>query len=1135
MKSLYVLLGVFLSLTAVAAQPIIYVNSAAAGGGNGSSWADAFRDLQSAVKSSRSGQQIWVAKGKYFPTETTDRDISFRLQPGVKLYGGFAGNEQKLSQRNWKLNKTILSGNIGDKSKRSDNSKHVVIMADKSVLDGVIVQCGFAIARRPSPPPMRPNASGRPQNHTSPRSIMSNADNFGAGILNYKAAGIIRNTTIRNCYAMKGGGAYNMTCSNIRNLGKNASPVFINVKFENNYAMGRGGAMANDLQTNSILIGCEFTNNYCAAKGGALYNDFNCSPILINCIFSENKAYDAGAIGNDGGSCPILVRTVIRNNVAINQGAGLYLGSYNASRPEGRNAPVLIQCTVSGNRSETSGPVITTWGQDWVYAWNSKVEDWPYGIKTVPPQYAKLLKLSEKIKQLDAAEIQGRYLKSIKLFLPTRSSDLGRAKGEFRSDYPMLKTADIPDRVFYVNCKSKCKEPNGKSWGKAFKYVREAIETARSAGGGEVWVATGVYTPSVKNNRSMSFKLEPGVAVYGGFKGTETKREMRDYDRNKTILSGNIGDPKKSTDNTYHVVVGASNSILDGFIITGGHANGPVKNCYGGGLFCWGNDCSPIVRNCIFSGNYACDGGAIFAFENVRAYFKNVKVYFNKARLGGGMSFRFGSSCLVEDCEISNNTADSRGGGAVVNYGSNVEFLNTVFKDNITDGNGGAVWVDDQASQYGGTSPLFKKCTFTNNSAVFYGGAIHNYNIATSKIIDCTFAGNKARYGNDIANTLKSRVTMQDNKLSADGVYNDKSSQVYRFKKKVNSSGIFSATIIGSGSPEYNPERSGPSVLIRCGSKNILVDMGTGTQARLAKLNFKPQWLNMLMFTHHHIDHDAEFTPIFIWLAISGRPFRIVGTPPTAELAQNIMKYYKQDLEYRLSRQNRTLSDVHYSVKEVQGGESFEYDGIAISTARVNHTIHTVAYRFDYKGKSIVISGDLSYSPSLPVLAKNADLLIIDSGQVIKKGQKMRRHSRKKLRKNRAHCSLDELGEMLAAANAREVILTHLTPGAVDKEATLKYLHKYSKSKIVFAEDLMTVKLLSGEQQTPGKALRNNSRRSPLNFLDTDGDGRISRSEAKGPLARDFDRIDRNNDGYITSDELPAKKLRNRRQLRNRW
>jgi hypothetical protein len=94
-------------------------------------------------------------------------------------------------------------------------------------------------------------------------------------------------------------------------------------------------------------------------------------------------------------------------------------------------------------------------------------------------------------------------------------------------------------------------------------------------------------------DRTATFQLKEGVAVFGGFAGTETARDQRDPAANVTILSGDLnGDDDNSNviyneptraDNSYHVVTGADNATLDGFTITAGNANGDDPNCHGAG------------------------------------------------------------------------------------------------------------------------------------------------------------------------------------------------------------------------------------------------------------------------------------------------------------------------------------------------------------------------------------------------------------------------------------------------------------------------------------------------------------------------------------------------------------------------
>ncbi|MDV7402553.1 hypothetical protein RZS08_64625, partial [Arthrospira platensis SPKY1] len=102
---------------------ILYVNDDASGNNDGSSWTDAFNDLQDALAlaGSCSGvTEIWVAEGTYYPTSGADRNISFSMVNGVAIYGGFDGTETQLSERNWVSHVTTLSGDIGVPGDNSD-------------------------------------------------------------------------------------------------------------------------------------------------------------------------------------------------------------------------------------------------------------------------------------------------------------------------------------------------------------------------------------------------------------------------------------------------------------------------------------------------------------------------------------------------------------------------------------------------------------------------------------------------------------------------------------------------------------------------------------------------------------------------------------------------------------------------------------------------------------------------------------------------------------------------------------------------------------------------------------------------------------------------------------------------------
>ncbi|MCX5649922.1 MAG: hypothetical protein NTU45_00810, partial [Planctomycetota bacterium] len=136
--------------------------------------------------------------------------------------------------------------------------------------------------------------------------------------------------------------------------------------------------------------------------------------------------------------------------------------------------------------------------------------------------------------------------------------------------------------VRYVRVDLTTGANNGTSWADAYRGVGGlAAALSASVSGDEIWVAAGTYKPTTTLDRGTALTLKTGVALYGGFNGTESKLGQRDFAANQTIvtgdLAGNDSGTANLTDNSYRIFVGsgvASTAVLDGFVIRAANANG---------------------------------------------------------------------------------------------------------------------------------------------------------------------------------------------------------------------------------------------------------------------------------------------------------------------------------------------------------------------------------------------------------------------------------------------------------------------------------------------------------------------------------------------------------------------------------
>ncbi len=239
----------------------------------------------------------------------------------------------------------------------------------------------------------------------------------------------------------------------------------------------------------------------------------------------------------------------------------------------------------------------------------------------------------------------------------------------------------------------------GATWTNAIKNLQEALAIANASQGmiTEIWVADGTYQPTSGTDRNATFTIPSGVKMYGGFAGGETSLSERPMAG--TYLSGGIGSVFSFGDDSYHVVTipnGSVGTVIDGFSIVYGNANGAGALGQGGGVYV--NQLAvPTFRNCEFRFNRATQGGAVFSNLSSPRFVESTFRQ-NTATTGGAIYHNGAQGGLIPpymmttNCRIHSNTATGTGGGVVVANGDAM-IAGSLMYGNTSGSHGGAVYV----------------------------------------------------------------------------------------------------------------------------------------------------------------------------------------------------------------------------------------------------------------------------------------------------------------------------------------------------------------------------------------------------------------------------------------------------------
>lgn len=793
-------MGVF-PYTGVAKDPmdtlIVYIKNNATGNNDGTSWTDAFTSLNDALKYAFKGNQIeyenlqfWVAAGIYTATSDTTRMKSFKLKSNVQIYGGFIGNETALDQRNFKVNKTFISGDIGIINDQTDNTFNIVIAENvnsSAVLDGFhIVNAGNKTSYGYGGAISCISRSGK----CNP--IFRNLEIYNNGTLNGQ----------NNNYA----GA--VSCNSIE-ANSYCSPQFDSISIHHNYGYYVGGIYIDngsgdnnicEPRLSNILMHSNYGNDY---RSLVISGDSICNPTIDHATIVEGETDTIGNLVSFRGANTEISNSIIwgeqnsgietiNANPIINWSCipGGYPGTNNISKNPRFTSASLLDYSLS-----PYSPCINS------ASYFSDMGAIPFNDTAKTPTGLKIIYVNQNATGLNNGETWTNA---------------------------------------YTNLQDALYSIGSEQWNK--------FESC------QIWVAKGVYKPTNDTTRDAKFYIKTSTKLFGGFSGTETNLTQRNFNTNETILSGDIGVQNDSSDNSQNILYMEnvdSTTEINGFTISNAYnkysygcaisclAEGSGSNClptfknltvknncaiytssafrsiidlrgpqffpsrpdplsyciptfdsctiidnYGTGIF--HSNATSIVMNSAIENNYRglyysassnpsnystvtnvniknnyIDGGLHSSGASI--HFKDVLISNNHStKHGGGLKLAFSNiyqpddpdqtiPLIFENVEISNNSADSMGGGIYIDHGNkktiayaplyNLKIMNNRALD------GGGIYVYDKwdNSLWGRLNLELKDVYMSGNSATNDGGAIHfmvsRYSFSANR---CIFEKNKA-------------------------------------------------------------------------------------------------------------------------------------------------------------------------------------------------------------------------------------------------------------------------------------------------------------------------------------------------------------------------------------------------------
>lgn len=266
--------------------------------------------------------------------------------------------------------------------------------------------------------------------------------------------------------------------------------------------------------------------------------------------------------------------------------------------------------------------------------------------------------------------------------------------------------------------------------------------------------------------------------------------------------------------------------------------------------------------------------------------------------------------------------------------------------------------------------------------------------------------------------------------------------------------------LLGTGTPNPEPRHSGPAVAIVSGDNVYVVDAGPGVVRRAVEAGIRMEQLTRVFVTHLHSDHtiglpDFVFTP-----AVTGRkgPLDVYGPPGIRAMVKGILRAWREDIDIRLHGLEPAVKEAYVvRTHEIKPGEIVRDSGATVTAIPVPHGSwkHAYGFRFDIAGKSIVVSGDTTFSERLIEAAKGCDTLVHEfysqKGWESRSPEWRRYHAA-------FHTSAPDVGKLAARVQPKKLVLYHQLPMGQSPEQLLSEVREHFQGEVIYGKDLDVIR-----------------------------------------------------------------------------